>query len=698
MAKIIPETDLPLSLNSKEAIQTAYPTEIADVTESVNHGLSVLIECDKSMTGFVFSVLRDRLREDFSLSFIDGRRPPNQEPTMMGPSGLVATMLSQIEEAIRGGIDDDQEKPRIFILPHLDLLTTSSGGLTSEAKEAIAYLYENPHARWIGFRDPSLGLPKTITDLFPRRVSFLGVPRDRLHRVVTQSESRKLQKEPGLDVYKLYKFVSGVNVIQLRTLLESLNGEDYPEVSDPVWRQIRMSTLEGGWAMPDITLQDIGGYENVKKKITEEILDLLKSASNADDESSIKQIESLIPRGMIFEGPPGTGKTMFAKALASELGAAVQVVNGPELKSKWVGESEENLRKIFAQARASAPALIIFDEMDSFASRRDMHTAGSGVEHSMVNQLLTEMDGFNSNEMVFVIGTTNFAESLDSALMRPGRFEFTLNIAYPNDEDREAIIQYYDKKFKLNLTEQALKDMVRMTSYPLPRGGMWSGDHIQALCRAVARARLREGFAGETDTSRVEAARKVFQDEPKLSEDEKVIVATHECGHALVGMHMKHIPTISRISIQGNISGALGFVEHAEKKDKNIHTHEELFERIIVLFGGIVAEQEILEKTSIGSSHDLVMANRIARALVVDFGFESVTSVVAQSHKEISEDTKKDTDHRIRSILDRAESRAREIVKKNKGPLLALRTQLLEEEVIDAPSLDKLKASKSDPI
>ena len=165
---------------------------------------------------------------------------------------------------------------------------------------------------------------------------------------------------------------------------------------------------------------------------------------------------------MIFWGPPGTGKTLFAKAMAAALGAAVTVVSGPELKSRWVGESEENLRQIFRRARQSAPSIIVFDELDSFASARGTYT-GSGVEHSMVNQLLTEMDGFHREEMVFVVGTTNFVEALDPALLRPGRFEFQLHIPYPDADDRRAILRIYDRTMGLEMTAEALEYAVRRT-------------------------------------------------------------------------------------------------------------------------------------------------------------------------------------------------------------------------------------------
>src|SRR6202043_3951782 len=198
-----------------------------------------------------------------------------------------------------------------------------------------------------------------------------------------------------------------------------------------------------------------------------DILDVLARKEQLTNEEQIKGIEELIPKGMIFWGPPGTGKTLFAKALASEIGAAVTVVSGPELKSKWVGESEDNLRQIFHKARQSAPSIIVFDELDSFASARGTYT-GSGVEHSMVNQLLTEMDGFHKEELVFVVGTTNFVESLDAALLRPGRFEFHLYIPYPDADDRREILRIYDRKMRLHMTEETLEHAGKRTDYIVP--------------------------------------------------------------------------------------------------------------------------------------------------------------------------------------------------------------------------------------
>ncbi len=225
--------------------------------------------------------------------------------------------------------------------------------MTAEAREVIPLLYENPELVWLGFKDPSFPLPKVIESLFPHRASILGVPRDRLGRLVTRREGRKFGR--SFNPWGLYKYVSGVNAVRLRRLLTTLEGEDYPEDPRHAYRQLRQATLVGTLELPETDLdRDIGGYARVKARLRAEILDVLAHKERVTDAAEVARLESLIPRGMIFWGPPGTGKTLFAKAMAAALGATVTVVSGPELKSRWVGESEENLRGIFRRARQAA--------------------------------------------------------------------------------------------------------------------------------------------------------------------------------------------------------------------------------------------------------------------------------------------------------------------------------------------------------
>ncbi|HEX4591247.1 MAG TPA: AAA family ATPase, partial [Gemmataceae bacterium] len=489
MSVLIPETELPAELTPDQAVEAAYASELAEVAGKLARGLPCLIECDKELAPFLYKNVRDRLKQQkIQSAYLDGR-PRGDEAAGPVPVGLMGTMISQLREAVRGAVER-----RVVVLPHLDLLTTSQGGLTTEAREVIPLLYENPELVWLGFKDPSFQLPRVIENLFPHRTSLLGVARPRLRYLVTQREARKFGRQ--FNPWALYKHVSGVNPVRLRRLLSTLEGEDYPAESKRAYRQLRQATLVGQLEVPEVDLErDIGGYDKVKERLRKEILDVLQLKDKATDADEIKQLEELLPRGLIFWGPPGTGKTFFAKAMAASIGAAVTVVSGPELKSRWVGESEENLRQIFHRARQSAPSIIIFDELDSFATARGTYT-GSGVEHSMVNQLLTEMDGFRSEELVFVVGTTNYVESLDPALLRPGRFEFHLYVPFPDNDDRREILKIYDRKMRLQMTDEALEFAVRRTAdfvEGAAAGTRYSGDHLNALCRSIARIRLREG-------------------------------------------------------------------------------------------------------------------------------------------------------------------------------------------------------------
>jgi len=696
---LVPEDQLPVELTPFAAVEAAYPAEIARVTDALRSGLPTLVECEKELTPYLYKAVRDRLKkEGRSFLYLDGRPIPEMPPLQPG-MGLVATIVFYLRESVRGSVAD-----RVLVLPHLDLLTTSVGGLTSEAREVIPLLYENPELVFLGFKDPSFPLPKVIENLFPRQEHLLGVPRERLRHLVTQRESRKLSNAKALRGYQLYKHVSGVNAVRLRRLLSTLSGEDYPTDPKPAERQLRQATLVGQLTLPDVDLtKDIGGYAKVKERLQKEILDVLALKDAAADESSMKNIEGLIPRGMIFWGPPGTGKTLFAKAMATSLGAAVTVVSGPELKSKWVGESEENLRQVFTRARQAAPSIIVFDELDSFATARGTYQ-GSGVEHSMVNQLLTEMDGFRKDELVFVVGTTNFVESLDPALLRPGRFEFHLHIPLPNAEDRRAIVQIYDRKLELKLSDAALNWMVKKTGEPVEgTNTLYSGDHIQALCRAIARMRLREKLgAVPTSVEDIEKVLASMSERMKLTPKEERVVATHEAGHAVVSLFCPTSPPIERMSIQGDFTA--GYVRHAERQHTKVMTIGQLLDDVCVLFGGREAEALFFDDVSWGYGNDLSRATDIARALVEDYGLAGETvgmrRVELSNQDPVSEATKAALDKAIAEILETQRKRAKEILASNKALVASLRDLLVEKKVLDTAALSSLMPAqqKKDPV
>jgi len=556
---------------------------------------------------------------------------------------------------------------------------------------------------WLGFKDPSFPLPKVIENLFPHRLSLLGISRDRLRHLITQKEARKFGKQ--FSPWQLYKYVSGVNAAKLRKLLATLEGEDYPADPKGAFRQLRQATLTGTLEIPNVNLEhDIGGYDKVKLRLRQEIIDVLArrdSATNADD---VARLEELIPRGMILWGPPGTGKTFFAKAIASAIGAAVTIVSGPELKSKWIGESEENLRQIFHRARQSAPSIIVFDELDSFASARGTYT-GSGVEHSMVNQLLTEMDGFHKAELVFIVGTTNFVESLDPALMRPGRFEFHLQIPYPDDTDRREIIKIYDKKMDLKMTGEALDYSVRRTGggYITPTGTRFSGDHLQAMCRAVARIRLRENQTGETTPKDIERAFSEYDEKRKLQEKDELCVATHESGHFLVSLCCPNHPEPERITIQSEMPWAPFFVEYKRNEDAIGHTRNELLDMICVLYGAIEAERLLLQDVSSGAGgfghpgSDLARATRIAEHIVETCGMSEGGGLRIYRNEKgerevLSGMMAEKLDKQINAILAEQQARAAKFILEHKEDLLCLRNEVREKKVLERDRVQQIIA------
>jgi cell division protease FtsH len=690
MSVITPESGLPSSLEPTQAVEAAYTAELAEVASYLARGLPTLIECDKELAPFLFMNVRSRLRDqNLRCVYLDGRpRETDQQGPM--PVGLIGTMIAQLREAVRGVVER-----RVVVLPHLDLLTTSQGGLTGEAREVIPLLYENPELVWLGFKDPSFPLPKVIENLFPHRLSILGVGRNRLQSLVTQREARKFGRP--FNPWQLYKYVSGVNAVRLRKLLSTLEGEDYPSDPKQVYRQLRAATA-GSLEMPNVDLEtDIGGYAKTKKQLRQEILDVLAKRDKSTNPDDIARLEELLPKGMIFWGPPGTGKTFFAKAIATAIGAAITIVSGPELKSKWVGESEENLRQIFQRARQSAPAIIVFDELDSFATRRGSYT-GSGVEHSMVNQLLTEMDGFHKEELVFVVGTTNFVESLDPALLRPGRFEFHLHIPYPDDADRKEILTIYDRKMKLQMTPEAVDYAVRRTSenFLTNTGTPFSGDHLNALCRSVARIRLRDDLTGPTTPKEIERGFNEYEEKLELTDKDAGLVATHEAGHFVVSLFCPHHPPPERVTIQSEMPWAPFYTGYKKDDTRKVgYSRNELLDRLCVLYGGIEAERLTIGDVSSGASGfgspsgDLYRGTQMAQMIVEVCGMSNLAAPLRvfrdeKGDREVMSGTMAEAiDRQVNTLIAEAQARAAKILADHQGELIALRDELLKVKTIE---------------
>lgn len=709
---------LPQELTFDDATEAVYRQDLDWIEDKLRKGLSVLIECDKQLTLYIYKAIRSRLRRRSAETRIRCRlisgHAGNQDESanpLGGMQNRMQRILAELQEAIFGG-----ESEQIIVLPHLDVLTTTTrSGLNMETREAAALLFENPDAVFLGFKDPSFELPKVIENVFAVRRSLIGIPRDRLPHIILQREARKFGVEE-INPYRLYKYVSGLNAIRCRQILRHFDARldfdpNVPESAEEIYREIRQMTLVADFDLPNVDLEeDIGGYSGVKEQIKSEILELLQTKENSQDPDTIKRIEEIIPKGIIFHGPPGTGKTFFAKAIATALDATIIIVSGPELKSKWVGESEENLRRVFAQARKSAPSIIVFDELDSFASARGTYT-GSGVEHSMVNQMLTEMDGFRKEELVFIVGTTNFMSSLDPALLRPGRFELSIHIPYPNADDREAIIKIYKDKFKLDVSEEMIDYMVQKTGGYVDRSQntRFSGDHINAIARALKREELRRGTdvmtVTEEDINKAISVRK--KDPVKLKDKEERTIAIHEAGHAICAYTLPHCPTIEKITIATGQEDVLGYVMQSVRDNKYVTTRMELLDDICVLMGGRLAEKMLIGDISIGSFDDLQRASEIARMMVEELGMGDNLGLrtygntqrdiveLGVPRRPISEQMAARIDGAIATLLEEQYTRTQETLELHTKELQKLVDHLLEHKTCNLEELKTIFDGKS---
>jgi cell division protease FtsH len=694
-ARTMPIAALPTAISVSDAVEAACAADLTFIEERLAHGSSVLVECDKELALHLYLALRARLkrRPDCPrLTVIDGR-PGADDP----PRGVLGQMLAQLTDAIRGSLERS-----VLVLLHLDVLTTTHSALTMEAREAIPLLYENPEVVLLGFRDPSFEIPRVIEGVFHARRSIVGVPRETLHRLITQREARALDGE-AFDPYALYKYVSGLNPVRLRRVLGALahTREALPGRSaQHVYRSIRQQTVAEDVELPNVRLEeDIGGYEPVKARLRDELIDLLRRKDALPEQADIQAVEELVPRGIVFHGPPGTGKTYFAKAIATALDATVFIVSGPELKSKWVGESEENIRRVFRHARQAAPSVVVFDEIDAFAHARGTYQ-GSGVEHSMVNQLLTEMDGFRSSELVVVVGTTNFLESLDRALLRPGRFEFLIEVPAPTAEDRAAIIRIHERRLGLKLGDDLVAHLVRRTAGLADRAHQlpFTGDHLNAVCRALKRQALRTGQSAFTSDDIDRALERRTRQHIALSAEEERVIAVHEAGHALCAMLLPEATPPEKITITPDAEGALGYVLRAAHARPYTLTTKDMRAEICVGLGGYAAERICLGQTSIGSATDLRQATQLAHAMVEEYGMSllgpqvSLAGADPAGASDPSEARRKLIDEEIDRLMREELARAEELVSGGVKLHQALVSLLLEQKTIEARRLIELKA------
>ncbi len=453
----------PERLSDNEAVQVAYRHELGVVARYLENDLSVLVMCDKILTEHIYDYVCKRA----------GRVPVLDDNVPQAPEG---TRPQGTREALDRALGQQQGRGIEANLPMLIRSLKENQVLILRSVEVldspllIEMLYQSVNGdrkpQLLGFLDPSLEVKKVLTDRFAIRASIMGLPRyiqpdpDKppLYTVTQMVTARERACFKEFDPEGLYKNVAGLNAIQFRNAMRYVGATVAPDSSSrqiyDVIRQFKTSSSDE-IEIPDTSFNDIGGYERVKQEL-KRIVALATGRVSGIDE---RERQKLIPRGFIFHGPPGTGKTLFAKAIANEMNATIQMVSGPEIMDKYVGQSESNLRHIFATARRNAPSVIFFDEFDSVASQRSTYSdGGSRANNAVVAQLLTELDGFREDQAVMVIGTTNRIDIIDEALLRPSRLR-PIEIGQADIVARRSVASIHAKKFGVDAMLRSLCEL-----------------------------------------------------------------------------------------------------------------------------------------------------------------------------------------------------------------------------------------------
>ncbi len=503
--------DFPAALTDSEAVALAYAQEIVKIGRYLSNDLSVLVICDKVLAEHIF---RHAVKQS-------NKRPVLENESVGGEGGEGGSGMFQREVSGPGtriaaigrllaGIKPDQA----LVLRHLDTLAGggAEGPLTQEARLLTEVLYRSQEftPTLLGFADPSLGLPKVLTDRFAVRIELAGLGRDAIPRLVTRQERERFA---SFEPETLFKNVSGFNAIQLRNAMRYLSASSQPNTATTKLMSLIREFKRGSGEeveIPDVGFNDIGGYEEVKRELFEaiELITGKPPSFNPDGSACLPRDEpparpesdaerdrrrKLAPRGFIFHGPPGTGKTLFAKAIANAMNATIQMVSGPEIMDMWVGKSESNLRRLFAVARRNAPAVIFFDEFDSIAAQRSGSSdGGSRASNAVVAQLLTELDGFRADQDILVIGTTNRLDIIDEALLRPSRFQ-PIEIPLPDKVARHKIAAIHARSFDAPVDDPYLFELIAEHT------DLFNGDEIRAIFQEIARlARQGKPVSPET--------------------------------------------------------------------------------------------------------------------------------------------------------------------------------------------------------
>ena len=431
-----------------------------------------------------------------------------------------------------------------------------------------------------------------------------------------------------------------------------------------------------------IRFDDVAGEDEAKENLTE-IVNYLH------DPSKYQEIGASMPKGVLLVGPPGTGKTMLAKAVAGEANVPFFSMSGSEFVEMFVGMGASKVRDLFKQAKEKAPCIVFIDEIDAIGKKRDGQIGGNDEREQTLNQLLTEMDGFEGNTGVIILAATNRPESLDPALTRPGRFDRRVPVELPDLKGREEILKVHAKKIKV-AEDVDFNKVARMASGA-------SGAELANIVNEAALRAVRDGrkFATQADLEEsIEVVIAGYQKKNAIMTDhEKRIVAYHEIGHALVAAKQTNSAPVQKITIVPRTSGALGYTMQVDEGNHVLMSKEEIENKIATFTGGRAAEEVVFGSVTTGASNDIEQATKLARAMITRYGMSDDFDMVAletvtnqylggDASLACSAETQTKIDQQVVALVKREHQKALDILRENRAKLDELANFLYEKETI----------------
>ena len=431
-----------------------------------------------------------------------------------------------------------------------------------------------------------------------------------------------------------------------------------------------------------IKFSDVAGEDEAKENLTE-IVDYLHNPAK------YKEIGAAMPKGILLVGPPGTGKTMLAKAVAGEADVPFFSMSGSEFVEMFVGMGAAKVRDLFKQAKEKAPCIVFIDEIDAIGKKRDGQIGGNDEREQTLNQLLTEMDGFEENSGVILLAATNRPESLDPALTRPGRFDRRVPVELPDLKGREEILKVHAKKIKL-------QDGVDFNKIARMASGA-SGAELANIVNEAALRAVRDKRSVVTQADLEESIEVVIAGYQKknaiLTAQEKMIVSYHEIGHALVAAMQNHSAPVQKITIVPRTSGALGYTMQVDEGNHYLMSKEELENKVATLTGGRAAEEVVFGSVTTGASNDIEQATKVARAMITRYGMDENFDMVAMetvsnqylggdTSLACSAETQTQIDRQVVKLVKTQHEKARQILTENRKKLDELAQFLYEKETI----------------